>query len=364
MRQHVRQQLTSRRAFLRLATAGTIAGAVYIATRDHHDHDGHPHPTPTPQPLTFALDPNADDLANLCPPLLEVEPAPPAQLTRALPLPMEPRQDRRLVLAGTPWETPLYINRSNLHGPVVFVLGGVHGNEPGAWAAADQIADWMPDRGTLVVLPRANTLAIQAGQRTLPELGDLNRFYPGEPSETANAFPMQRMAHAILDLVREFEVGVLLDLHESWAFFNERTQDGTAYLGQTITSGDSAQSARVDTLAAEVNALVTEREQFTVRDRTRFSSGFRDTTNRDPSWPTGGTSSLGISRFVPGVVPLLVEMGQQGQLESRRSELHQLVVRTALQHEGMLDRPSSPSVPPRSPQVVVPYPSHTTHFRG
>jgi len=196
----------------------------------------------------------------------------------------------------------------------------------------------MPDRGTLVVLPRANVLAIEAGQRTLPELGDLNRFYPGEPPETANAFPMQLMANAILNLVREFKVGLFLDLHESSAFFNERSENGTAFLGQTITNGAGlSESHRVATIAAEVNELVSDREQFTTRDRSRFSRP-PDNTDRDPSWPTGGTSSLGISRFVQGVIPVLVEMGQQNQLESRRSELHQLVVRTALHHEGLLDR--------------------------
>jgi len=266
-------------------------------------------------------------------------PEPTPEPPRSIPLPSQPRQDRRLVLPGTPWETRLYINRSAAEGSTVFILGGVHGNEPGGWAATDQISDWMPDRGTLVVLPRANVLAIAAGQRTLPELGDLNRFYPGEPPESSNAFPMQLMANAIIELVREFEPILLLDLHESWAFFNERTENGTAFLGQTITSGDASQTARLDALAAEVNELITEREQFTVRDRTRFTGGgFRDTTNRDPSWPTGGTSSLGIGRFVPGVLPVLVEMGQQNQLESRRSELHQLVVQTALQHEGLLGR--------------------------
>jgi succinylglutamate desuccinylase/aspartoacylase family protein len=338
MNEQLRHHLTSRRTFLRLATGGVIAGAVYVVTRDSHDHAlDHLDPTPAPAPVAFALDANGDD-PSLCPPLLEVEPAPAPQLTRSLPLPTEPRQDRRLLLPDTPWESTVSINRSAAEGPTVFVLGGVHGNEPGGWAAADQIANWMPDRGTLVVLPRANRLAIQAHQRTLPELGDLNRFYPGEPAESVGAFPMQRMASAILDLLREFEVGLLLDLHESWAFFSERTQNGTAYLGQTITNGAGlAESHRAEAIATEVNGLVTERERFTVRDRSRFAH-VPDTTNRDPSWPTGGTSSLGISRFVPGVVPVLVEMGQQDQPESRRSELHQLVVRTALVHEGLLDR--------------------------
>lgn len=337
-RQH-RRHLTSRRTFLRLATVGTITGAVYAVTRGSHDlaADDYSHPAPAPASFAIALDSSGDD-PTLCPPLLEIEPEPTLQLTRALPLPSEPRQDRRLVLPGTPWESALTINRSAIEGPTVFVLGGVHGNEPGGWTAADQIADWMPDRGTLIVLPRANVLAIRAHQRTLPELGDLNRFYPGEPSESATAFPMQRMAAAIIDLLREFEPSLLLDLHESWAFFSERTQNGTAYLGQTITNGAGvSQSHRIEAIAAEVNELVTERERFTVRDRNRFAR-VPDTTDRDPSWPTGGTSSLGISRFVPGVVPVLVEMGQQDQLESRRSELHQLVVRTALYQEGLLNR--------------------------
>ena len=276
------------------------------------------------------------------PPDIAVSPFPgatssPAVQRRALPL-GDRRQLHRLALPGTPWETPITINRSGRHGPGVMVLGGVHGNEPGGWTAAGAIADWMPDRGLTVVIPRANVVATRIIERTLPELGDLNRFYPGEPPESLNAFPMQRMAYSIIELAREFEVGLLLDLHESWGFFNERTQDGTAFLGQTVTNGAAVnQSSRIEAIVTEVNELVSDREQLVMRDRNRyrFAAGTVRTTNFDPSWPRGGTSSLGIGQFVPGLVPVLIEMGQQNQPESRRSELHQLFVRTALQREGL-----------------------------
>ena len=48
---------------------------------------------------------------------------------------------------------------------------------------------------------------------------------------------MMVMASEIVAVAREFEVDVLLDLHESWGFFAERSENGTAFLGQTVTRG-------------------------------------------------------------------------------------------------------------------------------
>jgi hypothetical protein len=147
---------------------------------------------------------------------------------------------------------------------------------------------------------------------------------------------MQRMAWSIVELAREFEVSLLLDLHESWGFYNERTQDGTAFLGQTVTQGgEPSETPWLEGITTEVNEQISEREQLVPRDRTRFTR-LTQRPSFDPSWPTGGTSSLGIGRFVPGLLPVLVEMGQQNQPQSRRAEIHQLIVRTTLQREGML----------------------------
>ena len=289
----------------------------------------------------------------------EAAAAPPAEVVRTPPQPLPPRpaplpravppagQSERMLLPGTQWETAAVLNHSGRAGPGVLVLGGVHGNEPGGWLAAEQIATWTPRTGSLLVVPRANVLATQVLERTLPELGDLNRLYPGSP---LGALPMERMAAAIVSLAREFRVGLVLDLHESWAFYAERTQDGTAFLGQTITSGPGPAGSEASRIAQAVNAqLEVRRDRLIPRDSRSFTAtaarpqqSAEDVAagaqSAQPSgrWQPGrGGSSLSIGRYVRGLTPVLVEMGQQGQTVERRAELHRLTVRAALEMQGM-----------------------------
>ena len=127
------------------------------------------------------------------------------------------------------------ISYSGARGPAVMALGGVHGNEPGGWLAGDEVATWMPAAGSLLVIPRANVQAIAGFVRTTDEIGDLNRLYPGD---LASGFLMERMAGTIVALAKEFGVTVLLDMHESWAFYREYpVGGGTGALGQTVTVG-------------------------------------------------------------------------------------------------------------------------------
>ena len=265
-----------------------------------------------------------------------VTPSPPPAPT---PRPVPPRgRIERLLLPGTEWATPLVVTHSGVEGPRVMVLGGVHGNEPGGWLAAEAIAEWQPRAGSLLVAPRANALSTHAFERTLPGFGDLNRLYPGAAD---SPLPMERMAAAIVEAAREFEVELLLDLHESWGFYAERTQQGRAFLGQTVIKGSGPiELAEVRAIAEAVNEGVTAREQLIVRDR--FS--FRRRTMPEliepefelEALPHRFGSSLSLGGYVQGLTPVLVEMGQQGQPEARRAELHRMLVRTALERFGVL----------------------------
>ena len=70
--------------------------------------------------------------------------------------------------------------------------------------AAEAVADWLVQHGSLVVVPRANVIASENFVRTTDELGDLNRLYPGARGEAA--LPMQRMAAEIVALAQEFHI--------------------------------------------------------------------------------------------------------------------------------------------------------------
>lgn len=238
------------------------------------------------------------------------------------------------MLPGTEWETPLIATHSGRAGPAVMFLGGVHGNEPGGWLAAEEVATWTPAAGSILVIPRANILATRAFVRTTDELGDLNRMYPGSPTGR----PMQRMAAAIIEVARESGVDLLIDMHESWGFFAERTQNGTAFLGQTIISSSGPESGTiVPALIAAVNPrIAVERDLLVTRDQFPLPHATASSTPPSNARLGRGSSSLSLGRHVPGLTPVLVEMGQQDQPESRRVELHLEVARAALELHGML----------------------------
>ncbi|ELY99707.1 succinylglutamate desuccinylase/aspartoacylase [Natrialba chahannaoensis JCM 10990] len=129
------------------------------------------------------------------------------------------------IMDGTEKETTVYVTDAETDGPTVFVIGGVHGNETAGYIAAEEIAKWTIDAGTLVTLPRADVVAIDRGTRVDDNGVDLNRQFP-EGSE-----PQTELAQAIWDLVVDLDPAVVVDLHESRGIYAGDPVDG---VGQAI----------------------------------------------------------------------------------------------------------------------------------
>ncbi|MEO6398591.1 MAG: succinylglutamate desuccinylase/aspartoacylase family protein [Tepidiformaceae bacterium] len=262
------------------------------------------------------------------------EALPPTPTPAPTPRPVPPKsRSERLLVPGSASETSMFLTFSGKTGPTLLVLGGVHGNEPGGWLAAEEIASWVPSAGGLIVLPRANRLAAASFVRTTEALGDLNRLYPGSPT---SALPMERLAAEIVAVANEYGVDVTLDLHESWAFFNGRSQNGTAFLGQTVTTGIGPRNPALGReVIVRVNAGIgTERDLLVERDGASFRA---DPTlgAPGPDQAGRGRSSLSLGGHVRGLTPLLVEMGQEDQAIERRTELHLLVARATVEILGI-----------------------------
>lgn len=223
-----------------------------------------------------------------------------------------------LLMAGTPYETPLFVLDSGEAGAVVLVLGGVHGNEPGAWMAAEALLKrGPPERGTLLIVPRANKLAVEAGLRSTPELGDLNRLYFSAP----DLFPMAGMASEIVAVTARHEVEVVLDMHESWDFHRPNTGEVVlSALGQTISPHLSEPSRRLARhLVGASNSRLHRTERFNYHE---FPEGHVDALivplppgvdERDVPRKSG----MDIPEAVPGAASILVEVGQQQPLGRR-----------------------------------------------
>lgn len=265
-------------------------------------------------------------------------PSAPKPTPTATPVVIPAGRQERLLMAETPQETVAYTVGSGQPGPVVLVLGGVHGNEPGGWLAAERVSDLKPKAGALIVIPRANRQAVELGSRTTDELGDLNRLYPGDPQ----GLPMARMAAQIVALIAEYNVNAVLDLHESWGFYKDRATRSRAFLGQTITSVPGSRGVPLgQSLSEAINKQILEpHEEMVYREyppRSVIESNTPDLVDApEADWAMrgGGRSSLGLVRRFPETAVLLVEMAQQQPLE-RRIALHVLVVEEAMRELGM-----------------------------
>ncbi len=167
-------------------------------------------------------------------------------------------RSERLLMPGTAWETTLYIIESPREGPTVMITGGIHGDEPAGYLAADGIASWAIDSGTLVVLPRANIPAILENSRNAPGIGDLNRSFPGR----VHGDPVEALAYEIYAVVLEFDPDWLLDLHEAEQF--ERFAPGA--LGQTFIYPEDAVSIDIlkELLAAVNRTISAEDHHFLI----------------------------------------------------------------------------------------------------
>lgn len=107
--------------------------------------------------------------------------------------------------AGRMGEIPVLICRGETEGPVLWINGATHGDEPeGALSIFKLFADLDPKalRGTVVGVPAMNVPAFQAGKRGDPLdtfAHDMNRIYPGR----ADGYPTERAARAHWEAMRD-----------------------------------------------------------------------------------------------------------------------------------------------------------------
>ncbi|WP_276247951.1 succinylglutamate desuccinylase/aspartoacylase family protein [Haladaptatus sp. YSMS36] len=140
------------------------------------------------------------------------------------------------LLPDTDHATTVHVIEGSEPGPTAMVTGGVHGDETSGLRAAENVASWDIARGTLVVVPRVNVVAIERGTREGTG-GDLNRLFP--PGEE----PESKLARGLWAEIERHDPDVFMDLHRSLGIYG--VQPG--YVGQAIfpsAAGDAQQHAR------------------------------------------------------------------------------------------------------------------------
>lgn len=222
----------------------------------------------------------------------------------------------------TAWATPWYVVKGTEPGPVVFLTGGVHGNEPAGSHAAEQIRHWPIRRGRLIVVPKVNTLGLIAETRWFPPLEkdaaqrDLNRNFPTSGRE----LPQSPVAEALWELIESQQPDYVIDLHEGFDFHKSNSKS----VGSSIIfSRTDQRMALAEKMVAAVNATVGNlQRKFELLSRSGAAKG---------SLVRACTDQLKIDSFI-------LETTCKGQPLSLRTRQHRRMVSTLLQDIGLIDR--------------------------
>ncbi len=79
-------------------------------------------------------------------------------------------------------EVPVIVHRGKEDGPVLLLMGGIHGNEVNGVEIIREIISKKinrPDKGTVICIPVLNVFGFLNQTRDFPDGKDLNRFFPG-----------------------------------------------------------------------------------------------------------------------------------------------------------------------------------------
>lgn len=110
-------------------------------------------------------------------------------------------------------EVPVIINSATQPGPVVLLMGGLHGDEVNGIEVVRQLIArgfTQPIAGTIICMPVLNIFGFLSLSRSFPDGRDLNRSFPGyKTGSLAGRFAYQ-FVHEILphvDIVMDFHTG-------------------------------------------------------------------------------------------------------------------------------------------------------------
>lgn len=155
----------------------------------------------------------------------------------------------KTLAAGTKYATKLYVIKSGKPGPVVMIVGGIHGNEKAGYTAASKVTDWKISKGTLLVIPKANQRAININRRYVSGVGDLNRDFPRSSKDK----PDTTLARAIWSVVKEYDVDWLMDMHEGFDYYKNKS---TSSVGQSLIYYPHKTKATASKIVSTLNSNI------------------------------------------------------------------------------------------------------------
>ena len=113
-------------------------------------------------------------------------------------------------------ELTVHIVRGRQKGPTLLIIAGIHGDEAAGYLTAERYIDVKLKKGNLIIVPRLNGPAVNAGKRCGLG-GDMNRLFNLPPGSSN---PDVKLVNVAKQLIRQSDY--VLNLHQGYDFYNPR----------------------------------------------------------------------------------------------------------------------------------------------
>ncbi len=141
---------------------------------------------------------------------------------------------------GTDSELDVFFIEGREPGPVLLLVGGIQGNEPGGYLAADLYADISLRKGSMIVVPRANFLSIVKNARGVR--GDMNRKFAAHGKDSDRDIRVVQIIKKLMERSDFF-----LNLHDGSGFYHPEWESpirNPNRYGQSIIADASEHTGR------------------------------------------------------------------------------------------------------------------------
>ena len=162
-------------------------------------------------------------------------------------------RDSYKIKEGEITETEVVHIHSETSGPVIYIVGGVHGDERAAWYSALLMREATISCGDLYVLAPANANGARNVTRYVVRNEDLNRSFPGNP----DGDDAEKLAFAIYQDIKDKRPDFVFDLHEAILMNESRDFLGSTYI---FTELDGMEDLFFDLLVATESGTICHNE--------------------------------------------------------------------------------------------------------
>lgn len=150
---------------------------------------------------------------------------------------MAGQKSHTVFFEGQANELNVYRSQGSKPGKTLLIIGGIQGDEPGGFLAADFYADFSLEKGNLIVVPRANFPSILKQERKINQ--DMNRKFSDDD--------ISNYESEVVDVLKELicESDCFLNLHEGSGIYSPVWESETRNpkrFGQSIIADDSVLS--------------------------------------------------------------------------------------------------------------------------